>query len=104
MACREPVGRAGGVPQYIPQCDCMMGVMRPPHLRHNVVALGADYAMFMVALAFVSPTTILPAFAAWLGAPNVVIGAIPAVMTIGWLMPALFAAPYTESLARKLPF
>ena len=81
-----------------------MVVMRPPHLRHNVVALGADYALFMVALAFASPATILPAFAAWLGAPNVVIGAIPAVMTIGWFLPCLFAAPYTESLARKLPF
>ena len=78
--------------------------MTPPHLRHNVVALGADYALFMVALAFVSPSTILPAFAAWLGAPNVVIGAIPAVMTLGWFLPCLFAAPYTEGLARKLPF
>src|SRR5207245_5153768 len=76
----------------------------PPHLRHNVVALGADYALFMVALAFASPSTILPAFAAWLGAPNVVIGAIPAVMTMGWFLPCLFAAPYTESLVRKLPF
>jgi MFS family permease len=73
-------------------------------VRHNVVALGADYALFMVALAFVSPSTILPAFAAWLGAPNVVIGAIPAVMTLGWFLPCLFAAPYTEGLARKLPF
>ena len=81
-----------------------MIAMRPPHLRHNVVALGADYALFMVALAFASPSTILPAFAAWLGAPNVVIGAIPAVMTVGWFLPCLFAAPYTESLARKLPF
>ena len=78
--------------------------MTPPHLRHNVVALGADYALFMVALAFASPSTILPAFAAWLGAPNVVIGAIPAVMTMGWFLPCLFAAPYTEGLARKLPF
>src|SRR5438046_4439402 len=58
----------------------------------------------MVALAFVSPTTILPAFAAWLGAPNIVIGAIPAVMTLGWFLPCLFAAPHTEGLARKLPF
>lgn len=81
-----------------------MVVMRPLHLRHNVVALGADYALFMVALAFASPSTILPAFAAWLGAPNVVIGAIPAVMTVGWFLPCLFAAPYTEGLARKLPF
>jgi len=73
-------------------------------VRRNVVALGADYAFFMIALAFVSPSTILPAFAAWLGAPNVVIGAIPAVMTLGWFLPCLFAAPYTEGLARKLPF
>src|SRR5919109_1750850 len=75
-----------------------------PHVRHNVVALGADYALFMVGLAFVSPSTILPAFAAWLGAPNVVIGAIPAVMTLGWFVPCLFVAPHTEGLPRKLPF
>ena len=45
-------------------------------LRHNVAALGADYALFVVGLAFASQSTILPAFAAHLGAPNVVIGAI----------------------------
>ena len=53
-------------------------------LRRNVLALGLDYGLFMVGLAFASQTTILPAFAAWLGAPNVLIGAIPAVMTLGW--------------------
>ena len=74
------------------------------NLRHNVTALGADYALFVVGLAFASQSTILPAFAAYLGAPNVVIGAIPAVMTLGWFMPSLFAAGHTETLARKLPF
>jgi MFS family permease len=78
--------------------------MRPPHLRHNVVALGADYGLFLVAMSFASPSTILPAFAASLGAPNVAIGAIPAVMTLGWFLPPLFAAAHTETLARKLPF
>jgi MFS family permease len=78
--------------------------MRPLHLRHNVVALGADYGLFLVALSFASPSTILPAFAASLGAPNVVIGAIPALMTLGWSLPPLFAAAHTETLARKLPF
>lgn len=78
--------------------------MRPRHLRHNVVALGADYGLFLVALSFASPSTILPAFAASLGAPNAVIGAIPAVMTLGWFLPPLFAAAHTETLARKLPF
>ena len=78
--------------------------MRPPHLRHNVVALGADYGLFLVAMSFASPSTILPAFAASLGAPNVVIGAIPAMMTLGWFLPPLFVAAHTETLARKLPF
>jgi len=69
-----------------------------------MAALGADYALFGVGLSFASQSTILPAFAASLGAPNVVIGAIPAVMTLGWFLPSLFAAGHTETLARKLPF
>ena len=73
-------------------------------LRRNVLALGLDYGLFMVGLAFASQTTILPAFAAWLGAPNVVIGAIPAVMTLGWFLPQLFMAAHTVTLSRKLPF
>ena len=32
------------------------------------------------------------------------IGAIPAVMTVGWFLPSLFAAGHTESLPKKLPF
>lgn len=69
-----------------------------------MVALGADLALFLIGLAFASPSTVLPAFAAALGAPNVVIGAIPAVMTAGWFLPSLFVAGYTETLPRKLPF
>ncbi len=72
--------------------------------RRNAVALGADFGLYLVGLSFASQSTILPAFAAHLGAPNVVIGAIPAVMTAGWFLPALFVAGYTETLARKLPF
>ena len=70
----------------------------------NVMLLGADYGLFLVGLAFASQATILPAFAAWLGAPNVVIGAIPAVMTLGWFLPSLFAAGHTETLPRQWPF
>lgn len=74
------------------------------HLRHNFLALGADYALFVVGLSFASQSTILPAFAVHLGAPNVLIGAIPAVMTVGWLLPSLFAASHTQTLVRRLPF
>jgi len=72
--------------------------------RHNFVALGLDYACFLIGMSFASQATILPAFAAHLGAPNVVIGAIPAVMTLGWFLPSLFLAHHTEALPRKLPF
>jgi MFS family permease len=68
-----------------------------------VAALGADYALFLVGMSFASQSTILPAFAAHLGASNVVIGAIPALMTLGWYLPSLLAAHHTRTLSRKLP-
>ena len=58
----------------------------------------------MVGMAFVSSATVLPAFAASLGASTVHIGAIPAVMMIGWFLPPLFAAAHAERLPSKLPF
>ncbi len=73
-------------------------------VRHNTVALGIDFGLFLIGLSFSSQSTILPAFAAHLGASNVLIGAIPALMTLGWNLPSLFAAGHTESLPRKLPF
>lgn len=76
----------------------------PVDTRRNILALGGDLALFMLGLSFASQTTVLPAFAAGLGASNLVIGAIPAVMTLGWFVPSLFAAGYTETLPRRLPF
>jgi MFS family permease len=69
-----------------------------------VAALGSDYALFLVGMSFASQSTILPAFATHLGASNLVIGAIPALMTLGWYLPCLPAARHTRSLERKLPF
>src|ERR671925_355017 len=78
--------------------------MRDRTLRWNLLALGADYGLFMVALAFMSSTTVRPGSAPSRGAPGAVIGAPPAVMTLGWFLPQLFAAAHTERLPRKLPF
>lgn len=72
--------------------------------RHNFLALGLDYGSFLIGMSFASQATILPAFATHLGASNVLIGAIPAVMTLGWFAPSLFVARHTETLPRKLPF
>lgn len=74
------------------------------HARHNFIMLAIDYGAFALGWTFASTSTILPAFAERLGAPNLVIGAIPAAMTLGYTLPPLFAANYTERLSRKLPF
>jgi MFS family permease len=73
-------------------------------VRHNFVALGLDYACFVIGMSFISAATLLPAFAAHLGASNVTIGAIPAVLTLGWFLPSLFTAHHTVRLRKKLPF
>lgn len=73
-------------------------------VRHNFLALGLDYSCFLIGMSFASQATILPAFAAHLGASNIVIGAIPAVLTLGWFLPSLVAAHHAEGLERKLPF
>jgi MFS family permease len=73
-------------------------------VRHNFLALGLDYSFFLIGMSFASQATILPAFAVHLGASNFLIGAIPAVLTLGWFLPSLFAAHHTERLTRKLPF
>lgn len=75
-----------------------------PDARWNALALGADFSLFVIGLSFASQSTILPAFAETLGASNLVIGAIPALMTLGWFLPSLLAAGYTEALPRRLPF
>ena len=93
--------RAGRPPLPDPADD---DVSARRYVHHNVVALGIDFGLFVVGLSFASQSTILPAFVAHLGASNPIIGAIPALMTLGWNLPSLFAAGYTESLAQKLPF
>lgn len=74
------------------------------HARRNTLALGADISTFGLGLAFASPTTLIPAFAERLGAPNIVIGAIPAIMTVGWMLPSVLVANHTQGLTRKVPF
>ena len=74
------------------------------HLRRNLMLLAADYGFFGLGMTFASLSTIAPAFAERLGASNLVIGLIPAIMTLGYTLPPLFTANYTERLPRKLRF
>ena len=74
------------------------------HARHNFAMIALDYGAYSLGMSFVSVTTIAPALAERLGAPNIIIGLIPALMTVEYALPTLFFANYTERLARKLPF
>lgn len=77
---------------------------KPYDHRRNALLLAGDLALFLTGLAFASPQTLIPAFAERLGAPNVVIGAIPALMGVGWMLPSIFAANHAQGLERKVPF
>jgi MFS family permease len=74
------------------------------HLRRNFATLGTDYGFFTLGMTFASVSTIVPALAEHLGASNLVIGAIPSLMTLGHSLPALFTANHAERLPRKLGF
>ena len=73
------------------------------NLRWNFLALSLDYGLFGLGLSLAASTTVLPAFAQRLGASNLVIGLLPALLTVGWGLPSVFFANYIERQERKLP-
>ena len=73
-------------------------------MRRNFVALALDYGFFGLGMSFASTTTILPVLADRLGAPNLIIGALPSIVMLGRSVPALFSARLIEAMPRKLPF
>lgn len=74
------------------------------NMRRNFAALALDYGFFGLGMSFASTTTILPAMADRLGAPNLVLGALPSIVMLGRSVPALFSARLIEPMPRKLPF
>jgi hypothetical protein len=73
------------------------------HRRRNWLAFFGDYVFFGIGITFASDTTTLPAFAAALTDNKVLIGAVSAIWTGGWLLPQLFAARYLSDQPRKYP-
>lgn len=73
------------------------------NLRWNFTVLSLDFGLFGLGLTLASTATVLSAFAERLGASNLIIGALPALQTVGWALPAALAANYIERQPRKLP-
>jgi len=73
------------------------------HFRRNWAAFYGDQVFFGLGLIFASTSTVLPAFAATLTDNKVLIGAVTAIWSGGWLLPQMFAAPFISQRARKYP-
>ncbi len=74
------------------------------HFRWNFTVNAVDFAFYVLAMSFVSLLTILPAFVREFTLSNFIIGMIPAISVIGWLLPQILAARYVERLSRKKKF
>lgn len=74
------------------------------HLRWNFTVNAADFALYSFAMSFASMLTILPAFVSKFTSSNLIIGMIPAINVLGWLLPQILAARYVERFSRKKRF
>jgi len=63
-----------------------------------------DVAFYMLGINLVARQTILPALVSQLTDSKLALGLIPAIDSLGYLLPQLLVANYTEGLRRKLPF
>ncbi len=70
--------------------------------RWNFIVNSIDNAFFNLGMTFGSIQTLLPLFAKHLGAGNLEIGLIPAIANLGWAIPAIIGAKYSEKYKIKL--
>lgn len=69
--------------------------------RWNFTVNLLDWVFFSVGMSFASLNTVLPAFARHLTSSNLLIGLIPSLSTLGWLLPQILIANFTQKLKRK---
>lgn len=69
--------------------------------RWNFTANLLDWVFFSTGMSFASLNTVLPAFARHLTSSNLLIGLIPSLSTLGWLLPQILIANFTQKLKRK---
>lgn len=72
-----------------------------PKQKHNLLAFATDYVFFALAMGAINLNTILPAFAAQLGAPKTVVGALVTVALVFWTLPQLFAGNVVSRVEDK---
>jgi MFS family permease len=71
--------------------------------RWNFTVNVVDVSFYTLAINLVSQATILPLLISQLSDSKLAIGLLPAISSMGFLLPQLLTASYTERLKRKLP-
>jgi MFS family permease len=74
------------------------------HFRWNFSANVMDISFYMLATNLVSQATIMPLLVSQLTTSKLAIGLIPAIFSLGFLLPQLLTANFTERLRFKKPF
>ena len=69
--------------------------------RWNFSAILLEWVFFYTGMSFASLNTVLPAFARHLTSSNLLIGLIPCLSTLGWFLPQILIANFTQKLKRK---
>ncbi|MGD2103760.1 MAG: MFS transporter [Anaerolineae bacterium] len=76
----------------------------PPNYRWNFLAFVVDYVFFGVAISFVRPDSVLPAFIRQFTRSAPVIGLVSTVWNGCWLLPQVVSARWINDKPRKKPY
>ncbi len=77
---------------------------RPPHFLWNATAFIVDYGSFGVAFAFVSLSSVMPAFIRLLTEAAPLVGLATTIFNAGWTLPQLAMARLVRDRPRKKPY
>jgi MFS family permease len=75
-----------------------------PNYRRNFASFAGDWVCFVIAMAFVSYTSVIPSFINQFTDFAPLIGLVTTIANGAWLLPQLLAANHVASRARKKPF
>jgi MFS family permease len=75
-----------------------------PDYRRNFASIAGDWVCFVIAMAFINYTSVIPSFINRLTDFAPLIGLVITIANGAWLMPQLLAANHVASRAKKKPF
>jgi MFS family permease len=75
-----------------------------PNYGRNFASISGDWVCFLIAMAFVSYTSVIPSFINRLTNFAPLIGLVTTIANGAWLLPQLLAANYVSARATKRPF